>query len=139
MHPARNDIGAYIDTAQESIRPQNSDLTADINGESVDRTGYDSGVLTAQIGAATGSPTAQSFVIIVEESADDSTWTAVSDATITLDADNEIAELDLDLREREQYIRATLDVSEGGFTGGSTPANDLFAHFTLGGSYDLPV
>ena len=139
MHPTRNDIGAYVLPTNNSISIQNTDASADVDGTSVDCAGYGSCVVVAQAGAATGSPTAQSLVFQVQESSDDSTWTAVAGATLTVDADNEILRLDLDLRERQRYIRVILDASESSFTGGTSPANDIASNIILGGSNELPV
>lgn len=139
MHPSRNDIGAYVLCTNSSISIQETDASVDINGTSVDGARYGSCVVVAQAGAASGAPSAQSLVFQVQESSDDSTWTSVSGQTLTVDADNEILELDIDLRERQRYIRVILDASESSFTGGSTPANDIAAHVVLGGKDELPV
>jgi len=139
MHPSHKDIGAFIDADQYSITIQSVDAASDVNGASVDRLDYGSCVIVALTGAATGTPSAQSHRFKVQESADDSTWSDVTDATITIAADDTSAELDLDLTARKRYLRVVYDASNSSFTDGTSPANDIAATIVLGGAVELPV
>lgn len=144
MNASMTDIGAYIKTNNQSISIQNVDAGTDVNGDSVDRQDYLSGVIQAALGAATGSPSAQSHVFALEESSDDSTFTPALDddgdaITLTLTADDTTSELDVDFSGLKRYLRLTYDASESSFTGGSSPTNDIYANIVLGGAQSLPV
>jgi len=135
MSATMRDIGSFIKTVM-SVKPQNQTGSANVSGTAVDRTGQYSMRLHAMCGAASGSPTAQSHTVKIQESSDNSTFTDVSGASVTLDADDESLTLDIDLSGYKQYVRAVLVTS---FTGGSTPANDFAATLTLGGDDERPA
>ena len=135
---SNRDIGAQV-AHTLSIAPQESDLSADINGASVDRLKALSAVIVCALGAASGSPTAQSFVFQLEESDDDSTFTAVADQTVEVTADDTSVSLDVDCSALKRYLRVTLDVSESSFTGGTSPANDCVAYIMIGGAQERPI
>lgn len=139
MQPATNDIGAFISAANVGISIQEVDAGTDVNGSGIDRKDYMSCTVVATLGAASGSPSAQTHEFIVEESSDNSSFTAITGATITLTADDSAGEVDIDLQGKERYIRVTYDASESSFTGGSSPANDIAAVVILGGAKDLPA
>lgn len=141
------DIGAII-TVDQSITIQEVDASSDVEGTSIPRH-FDktndlgapalSAVVVCSVGAASGAPSAQSHTFVVQESANESTWTAVSGASIVIEADDTEATLDLDLTEREGYLRVLYDSSESSFTGGSAPANDVAASIILGGYGETPT
>jgi len=137
MNASQKDIGAYIKPAL-SIAPVSTDGSADVNGSGVDRVGYYSGVVICSTGAASGSPSAQSVVFQLEESSDNSTFTAVSGATVTIIADDTLGELDVDLSARKRYLRVVCTDATA-LTGGTTPANFVTASIVLGGADNLPA
>lgn len=146
MAPSK-DIGAII-TVDLSIPINNVDASSDVEGLSVprylDKTNdlgapALSAVVVCSTGAASGSPSAQSHTFVVQESSDESTWTAVSGATLVIESDNTEGTLNLDLTEREGYLRVLYDSSASSFTGGSTPANDVHATIILSGYGETPV
>ncbi len=134
--PTRKDIGAFI-KAQAGINPQDS-AAATINGAAIDRQDFDSCVLHAACGAASGTPTAQTVDAKLQDSPDGSTgWADIAGAAITqLAADNAEAEVDVDLSGAKRYIRAVVTV---GFTGGITPKIPVAASVVLGGARALPA
>lgn len=134
--PTRKDIGAYV-KAQAGINPQDS-AAATINGAAIDRQDFDSCVLHAAAGAATGTPTAQTVDAKLQDSADGSTgWADIAGAAITqITADNGEAEKDVVLSGAKRYIRAVITV---GFTGGTSPKIPVAASVVLGGGRELPA
>ena len=134
--PTRKDIGAFI-KAQAGINPQDS-AAATINGGAIDRQDFDSCVLHAAAGAATGAPTAQTVDAKLQDSPDGTSgWADIAGAAITqITADNAQAEVDIDLSGAKRYIRAIVAV---GFTGGTTPTIPVAATVVLGGGRELPA
>ena len=109
--------------------------TADANGTGVDTQGYRDGMLLVQAGDIDLASTDETYVIELEESDDNSTFTDVSDISVTITADNEvgvarISELNVT---RKRYLRAVLNV------GGTTPSIPVAATFLLGEAYSGPV
>ena len=137
MNANSKDIGAYIKPAL-SIAPVSTDGSADVNGSGIDRVGYYSGVVVCAVGAASGSPSAQSIVFQLEESSDNSTFAAVAGATVTITADDTLGELDVDLSARKRYLRVVC-TNATAFTAGTTPANIVTANIVLGGADSLPA
>lgn len=136
MIPQRNNIGAYIN-AVTGIKPTNATTT--VNGTGVDRLAYGSATLFAAVGAASGSPSAQSVTYKLQDSADDSTYADISTETSALaamTADNATGQLDIDLTGLRQYVRVVATVS---LTGGTSPAIPIAATLVLGGASVLPV
>jgi hypothetical protein len=130
-----HNIGGFI-SPREGIPP--ADYTAGAtNGTGIDRTGYLSCTIFAQTGVASGSPSAQTVNVKLQDSADNSTFADVTGQALTeISADSTTGQLDVDLGTLKQYIRL---VSTVAFTGGSTPAWDVAASVILGGSDTLPV
>lgn len=140
MNPITYDIGAYILTTNVGIPiTKDDDFSADVNGSGIDRQGYWSAVVTATLGTASGSPSAQTARFKVQESSDNSTWSDIDGATVDITADDTAGEIDLNLQGTERYIRVVFDASNSSFTGGSSPTNDFVATVTLGGAQDLPI
>jgi hypothetical protein len=109
--------------------------TADANGTGVDTRGYSDGMLSVIAGDIDLTTGDETYVINLEESDDNSTFTAVSGYSITITADNQAKELriaDLNVT-RKRYLRAVLDV------GGTTPSIPICASFILGEKHTLPV
>lgn len=131
-----NDVGAYLDT-KTLIRPQSASAGT-VTGLAIDRSDYASAVIHVDLGASTGSPTAIDVDVSLEESADNSNWSAVSTILPNLSTANSTSTFDIDLTGRKKYVRIKAAVA---FTGGTTPAIQLGAVIVLGGRFDnnLPV
>lgn len=136
MNPS-TDIGAYVKRVVGTV-PTNDDGSAAVSGSAVDRSGYDSCVLEGSTGAATGSPTAQTFDLKLQESSTGTSgWTDVTGAAITqVAADNGYGSVNVNLRGVKQYIRAVHTVA---LTGGSSPAWPVQSGIVLGGAMTLPA
>ena len=108
-----------------------------VNGPDIDRTGYNSAVLHVSTGAATGSPSAQTCDVKIQEKEEGGSYTDVSGAAITqITADNGDEELNIDLSGLKKYVRA---VATTVLTGGSSPKWPVAATLTIGGSDYQPV
>lgn len=108
--------------------------TADANGTGVDTKGYRDAMLVVAAGDIDLADANETYVIELEESDDNSTWSDVSDISVTITADNQvgvarIAELNV---VRKRYLRAVLNVS------GTSPSFPGTALFLLGESYAGP-
>lgn len=119
--------------AVTSIAPKSLDAGAE-NGVAVDTAGFGDGVAIISIGAATGSPSAQTVDAKLQESANGTSgWADISGAAIVqATADNKTAEIKISRRTRaasERYIRAVITP---GFTGGTSPEIPCAATIVLG-------
>lgn len=108
--------------------------TADTNGTGIDTQGYENGVLVVSAGAIDLASTDETYVVKIEESDDNSTFTD-SGLSVAVTAANQVklvrvAELNVT---RKRYLRAVLDVS------GTTPSFAGGAVFLLGGAAAGPV
>lgn len=132
----RHNVGASLKPVFGNL-PQNASA-GNIEGAAIDRMGFDSCKLAACAGAASGTPTAQSYDAKLQESADGSTgWTDITDAAVTqIDADDTQEHVDVDLTGCKQYIRVYGVVA---FTGGTTPALPVAAVVELGGPHKRPT
>jgi hypothetical protein len=138
MHPASNDIGAYI-KQEVGLKPINSAASATNKGAAIDRLGFDSGVLHAMVGAAAGGPSAQSAIFKLQESdtTTDGDFADVTGASLAaMTADNASGYLDINLQGFKRYIRVVCTVA---LTSGSTPTLPVAATITLGGGDSLPA
>lgn len=109
--------------------------TADANGTGVDTKGFNDAMMVVTVGDIDLANADETYVVNLEESDDNSTFTAVSGFTITITADNTTKELripDLNLT-RKRYLRAVLDV------GGTSPSIPGTAFFVLGEPFSGPV
>ena len=136
-----HDIGAYIKTLK-AFKASNASAGA-INGAAIDRNDSSGGMalsceLHLACGDATGSPTAQSADLKLQESADGSTgWADITGAAVTqLTGDDEQSRVSVDLSGSKRYIRAVCTVA---FTGGTTPAIPVAGVVALGGFANLPA
>jgi hypothetical protein len=111
--------------------------TADENGSAVDTKGFGTAVLTVSAGDIDLASGNETYGFNVEESADGSTgWAAISGATTTVTADNDVKLIRLEglnTGSRKRYLRAVLDV------GGTTPSIPCSAVFALARAYNEPV
>jgi hypothetical protein len=108
------------------------------NSSAVDRLGFDSCVLAAQTGAASGGPTALTLAAKLQESADGSTnWTDVPGAAIEpLTSENGVARVNVRLPTAKRYLRVAETVS---FTGGSSPTLGACSTIVLCGPDEIPA
>lgn len=129
------DVGNAVKTVQ-SIKPQNQDGDGAVNGNGVDRVGFEGCVAAFNAGAHTGSPTAVAITCKLQEcDTIDGTYTDITGASVTIDDQNQHKELNVDLQGCERYIRAQMAVA---FTGGTSPTIDIAADIVLGNPKTLP-
>jgi hypothetical protein len=129
-----------------SLAPQSFSGSSAVDGSKVDTQGADNAVIYAYGAEASGSPSAASLGITLQESADGSTnWANALDNTgtvigFTLNCESAAAEnvariegLNLN---RKRFLRAVITPA---FTGGSSPAILGYALIVLGNNGQLPV
>lgn len=109
-----------------------------ITGSAIDRDGFLSCVLHARAGDVSGGPSAQTYDVKLQDSADGSTgWADITGAAITqITAANGEKHVNVNLSGAKRYIRA---VGTVGFTGGTTPTMDVAATVALGGAVITPT
>ncbi len=118
------------------IAPQ-STVAATVNGSAVDRTQFRAAKLSGLAGAASGTPTTQSVIYKLQDSADGSTgWADFGTALADLDGDNEIANGNFDLAGAKKFVRAVATVA---FTGGTSPEQLIGAVLILMGAQEDPA
>jgi hypothetical protein len=141
------DIGAAVKVVQ-SVPNVNAGAT--LNGAAIDRMlttggneGYYSCVLTGGCGAATGTPTTQTYDVKLQDSADGSTgWADFTDedgngaiTQITADDTNGTTG-NVNLKSAKGFIRFVEIVA---FTGGTSPDIPHACNVVLGGARVLPA
>ena len=129
------DLGGAI-TSKFSVAPQADDGSSAINGTGVDRRNYRYATAIVMTGATTGSPTSFTTTGKLQESSDDSTYTDISGATVSLTAANKLGEINVALSDKARYIRLVISTD---FTGGSSPTVQVAGAIILGGAKELPV
>lgn len=111
--------------------------TASGNGSAVDTKGFGSAVLTISAGDIDLTTGDETYAFSVEESADGSTgWAAISGATASVTADNDVKLIRLEglnMGSRKRYLRAVLTAA------GTTPIIPCSAVFALARAYNEPV
>ena len=142
-------INAFDDIRNAtSIIPQSVSGASAVNGTSVDTLGYDNAKIHVYSAQASGSPSAASLAVTLQESADGSTnWANALDNTgtvigFTLSALQSAAALGaarvegLNLN-RKRYLRVVVTPT---FTGGTSPAVLAYGELVFGGgAQQLPV
>ena len=142
-------FSAYDDIHQvSSIVPQSITGSSAVDGVAVDTEGYDNAKLHVYAAEASGSPSAASLTVTLQESPDNnSDWTNALDNTgtvigFTLSGLNAAAGVNaariegLNLN-RKRYLRIVVTPS---FTGGSSPAILAYGEIVFGGGVQqLPV
>lgn len=128
-----------------SVAPQSISGSSAVDGTDVNTTGYASAELYAYGAEASGSPSAATLAVKLQESSDNSTWTDAEDNTGTVigftlnvhtgAAENAARIEGLNLN-RKQYLRAVVTPS---FTSGTSPASLAFAQIVLGAAAQKPV
>jgi hypothetical protein len=129
-----------------SLAPQSFSGSTAVDGSSVNTEGADNALIYAFGAEASGSPSAATLVVTLQESASGSgNWTNALDNTdtvigFTLNCESAAAEnaariegLNLN---RKQYLRAVITPA---FTGGASPAILGYALIVLGNNGQLPV
>jgi len=121
-----------------ALRPQ-ALSAGSVNGEIIDRLGYEDAVLIVSSGAVSGAPTAQTLDGKIQhgDASDGSDMADVSGLTITqITAANSDQQLDIDLVPLKRYIRF---VPTAGFTDGTTPTILATASIALGAAKEAPI
>ncbi len=128
-----------------SVAPQSISGSTAVDGSSVSTEGYASAELYAYGAAASGSPSAATLAVKLQESSDNSTWTDALDNTGTVigftltvtsaKAENAARIEGLNLN-RKTYLRAVVTPA---FTGGTSPASEAYAQILLGAALQKPV
>jgi hypothetical protein len=115
----------------------------DVNGIIIDRFGYLSAITNVGVGAASGTPTAQSITYKLQHGdasngsdMADVASTNVLKASVALTADSSSSNASYDLTGLKRYIRLVTTVA---FTDGSTPKQLLHGSVVLGDSVVEPV
>lgn len=136
-----NNIGSQLHPATGLAALTNSAGTR--NGSAVDRlqggSMANSLVLLCNVGATTGSPSAQTYDCKLQDSADGSTgWNDIAGAAITqkTSATAALSHVDVNLAGAKRYLRVVEVVA---FTGGSQPATPAGVVLVLGGFDRIPA
>ena len=114
-------------------------VAGDLTPIVIDRFGFEDAIVHLKVGAATGTPTAQSVSLKVQtgDAAGGSDMADVTgDAIAALTADNAEAELDLDLAGYKRYLQVIPTVA---FTAGTTPKIPVAVTVVLGKPVTIPV
>jgi hypothetical protein len=138
----RGDLEALTDTGQ-SINENYSSTGADIDGDSVDTApqGNEYNGVKAFVSVANGA-SGDTVTITVQESADDSTWSDLTDKNgnkvqAQVDGTNTTQELSfVDAPKHKRYLRLQLDDDDTQNIAGSSI--DLFGGFELGAKKFAP-
>ena len=105
----------------------------------IDRYAFEDAIVHLKVGAATGTPTAQSVALKLQtgDAVNGSDMSDVTGEVITaLTADNLEAELDLDLAGYKRYLQVIPTVA---FTAGTTPKIPVAVTVVLGKAVSIPV
>jgi hypothetical protein len=128
-----------------SLAPQSFTGSSAVDGSGVSTAGYDNAAVHAYGAPASGSPSAATLAVKIQESSDNSTWSDALDNTgtvigFTLNCHSAAAEnvariegLNLN---RKQYLRAVITPA---FTSGTSPAILGFAEIVMGNAEQKPV
>jgi hypothetical protein len=130
---------------QKSLAPQGDTGGSPVNGGVVDTLGFNTGMLAFESGAISGSPSAISIAVKLQES-DASDGSGMADAldntgtviggTVTAANTELLARVEGLGANRKRYLRV---VETTTFTGGTTPAVHIHANILLGRPGELPV
>lgn len=139
MHPSRNNIGAFVDP-DVGITPRAPTASGTaIKGSAIDRTGFDSCVLVVQTGQDSGTPDSFSVAGKLQHSdtTTDGDFTDLTGAAIAaITTEDALAEVDVNLADAKQYVRAVVTPT---YVGGTTPSVLLSAAVIKGGARNPPV
>jgi hypothetical protein len=144
MHPINRDIGSYIHTANKSHSPA-ANAAGTRNGTALEIKDTRSIVVTANIGATSGTPDSFSVAYKLQDSTDGTTFADATDAdsntaVLTVTTASSAGELDINLvkfcREAATHIRFLETVA---FVGGTSPTVLAGATITRGPGQNLPL
>jgi len=129
-----------------SLAAQSFAGSSAVDGSSVNTSGYTDAVIRAYGAEASGSPSAATLVVTLQEASDNATWSNALDNTGTVigftlnceaAAAENIARIEGLNLNRKQYLRAVITPA---FTGGTSPAILGFAEIIMGGpAQQLPT
>ena len=130
------DIGSFIKPVV-GVKPTNDTGTV-LTGAAIDRTGFESCVLSVATGAATGGPTAQTLDAKLQDSdTSGGVFVDIVGAAITqIAADDGVAEVDVDLSIAKAFIRVVQTMV---LTAGASPAWPAKSDVILGGAVEVPA
>lgn len=117
------------------VPPQSNDGTA-ITSNAIDRLGSDTGYFIFSSVAATGSPTAATCAIKIQDSdAAAGTYAdfIVLETALDVNAAGRLEDYMVNLEGAKRYLKMVVDIT---YTGGTTPAN-LLAAIAILGDYDI--
>lgn len=108
------------DSTVAGIKPEER-AAGTVNGTTVDKlaqTTFEGALAILKTGAASGTPDSQSVKLQIHDSADNSSFTAVTGLEVESTADNQVKELHFDPGSLRQYWRPVLVTA---FVNGTTP------------------
>ncbi len=139
MHSIYDDVAV-----SESVVPQSDTGGSEIDGAVVDTLGYQTGMIAFEAGAISGSPSATSVAVKLQEGAladgsdmadaKDNTGTVIG-GTLTA-AGTLLARIEGLGLNRKRYLRV---VETTTFTGGTTPAVLVHGNILLGRGFEKPA
>jgi hypothetical protein len=141
-------LNAYDDVHNvTTLVPQSVTGASAVDGVSVDTQGYENAKLHVYAAEASGSPSAASLAVTLQESADGSTnWTNALDNTNTVigftltglqaAAGVNAARVEGLNLNRKRYLRVVVTPT---FTGGTSPAVLAYGELIFGGTQQYPV
>lgn len=109
--------------------------TSSANGTGVDTLGFDNACLVVNVGDIDTASGDETYTVSVEESADNSTFTAITGASTTMTADNTLKKIQINglgSGSRKRYLRAVFTLA------GTTPSMPGTAVFHLGPAHFAP-
>ena len=129
----------------KSLAPQSDTGGSAVDGAVVDTLGYNSAMLSFESGAISGSPSATSIAVKLQEGnasdgsdmadAHDNTGTVIG-GTVTAAGTELLARIEGLGTNRKRYLRV---VETTTFTGGSSPSVHVHANILLGNADSLPA
>ena len=131
-----NAMGCFTSIAPCTVGTGATEVTK--NGAGVDRRGYESAVFMFHNAQPAGVPLGVTISCAIEESADNSSFTAVtSPAEVTHNVTNSasVVEVSCDLSGLDRYVRAVMQAQ---FNSGTNPTVAISAVAILGMKNELP-
>jgi hypothetical protein len=127
----------------KSIAPQSDAGGSALNGAGVDTLGYNTAMLVFETGAASGSPSAISIDVRLQESDDNTNWSDAIDNSVTViggavTEENHVllARIEGLGLNRKRYLRV---IETTTFTGGTSPAIEVHSNILLDRSEQKPT
>jgi hypothetical protein len=132
-----NAINTFLSIAPATVGTGATEVTT--NGVGASRKGYESAVFVFQNSQPSGDPTGVTVTCSVEESSDDSTYTAVSGYSSSHNVTNTYTRTEINIADMtgfDAYVRGVMVVN---FNGGTAPITTIAALGILGSSKTYPV